>query len=158
MLAPAEDARDAAELEWRAKKRGAHRLAVLIEEVAGDGLAGEAHGVDRAAGQLECRRDHAADAHAARRRDGSLGDDLELVANLQIAAHVDAILVYVGERPGELLARAGGQIVLRARVHRGVEVRRDRPTDDDRVGGPRDAFFHASPCVAATAKVKQPID
>ena len=80
--------------------------------------------------------------------DRSLGDDLELVAGLEIAAHVDAILVDVGERPRELLARAGGQIVLRARVHRVVQIRRDRSADDDRVGRPRkrsSSPTHASP-------------
>ena len=38
----------------------------------------------------------------------TLGDDLELVAGLEVSAHVDAILVDVGERPGELLAGADG--------------------------------------------------
>src|SRR5512143_924342 len=108
VLASAEHARYAAELERRAEKCGAHRLAGLVEVLTAHGLAGEPHRVDEAPRQLERRGDHLPHPYGARRRDGTLGDDLEFVARLEIAAHVDAILVDVGERPGQLLASPSG--------------------------------------------------
>ena len=154
MLAHAEDARDASELERRAQERGAHRLAVLVEVVAAHRFAGESHGADHAPRQPERGRDDASDPHRARRRHRPLRHDLELVADLQVAAHVDAVLVDVRQRPRELLARTGRKIVLGARVHRRVEIRRDRAANDDRVGRPRETLLDAGPCVATSPKVQ----
>src|SRR6185437_14990517 len=157
MLAHDEHARDASKLERRTQERGAHRLAVLIEIVTARRLAREPHGVDQRAGELERRRDHLADAHDTGRRDHPLGNHLEFVADLQIAAHVDAVLVDVGQRPGKLLACTGRQIALRARVDRFVEIRRDGAANGDRVGRPGQPFLGARPAVAGPTQVQQAV-
>src|SRR5262249_39829412 len=98
--------------------------------------------------------DHSANARRASWRDCSFRDDLELVASLEVAAHVDAIFVDIRERPGELLSSGRRELIARTRVHRGIEIRLDLTADDDRVGCPRKPLFDAGPGISRSAKMQ----
>src|SRR5918999_88055 len=67
----------------------------------------------------------------------ALDERAEAVARLEVAAHVDAVLEDVGERPRQLDARPHRERAPRAVLHRVVERGVDRAGDDDRVDRPR---------------------
>src|ERR1051326_3524030 len=145
MEASAKGAGDSPELERSTQEGSAERLAIGIEKIAADGVTRVPDGLQLGTGEGERGGENLSDAHRAARRGIALGHDTERVAGLQVATHIDLVVEYVGERPGQLLARAGRKQRLRAGVHRLVERGGNGAAHDNRIGGPGEPLFGLRP-------------
>src|SRR5258706_13818128 len=110
MLAQAENAANATERDGRTKKRRAKRHSARVVVLAGGGAWRiEKDRFERvvAVGERETSAENLVDDDRAVRLLKTLNQEGELVTLPEVAAHVDFVFEYVGERPGELVAGRG---------------------------------------------------
>ena len=107
MLARPEHATDTTKRQRSAEKRRAKRHATRVVELPGARARRiEVNRLQRvvSVGKCEPRAEDLVDYDRAVGLLKSLNQEVELVALMEIATHVDLVLEDIGERPGELMA------------------------------------------------------
>ena len=154
MLAPAKDAGDAAKRERRAQEAGPQRFPAPIEKLGLSVGVHEADGLQLAPRALEAGGENATDAVGSLRSGRALEKHAHAVAILQFARHVHAILVDVGQLPGQFGPCAAGEKWRAAVVEGIVEVGTDDAAHHQRVDGPRNLLFGRRPFIAVAPEAQ----
>ncbi len=133
VAAASENAGDAPEVYGRPKERSTKRLAALVEVLAVRVAAVESNRFDLVAGKRQPRAKNLVDYDRAVGLLKPLDENVEPVADLEILAHVDAVLEDVSERERQLGASRARKSSVSALVERGKKARLDRPAHSQRV-------------------------